>query len=266
MFYVLSKLLPLFVYPTGLVCVLLIAAVILRHRPRASAGITVVALLILGLGANRLVSMTLTRALEWRIPPLTEATRPSADALIVLGGGLRQQLAPRPSHEVGEAGDRVLYAARLYHAGVAPALIVSGGEGPLQNPGTVSEAEAMAEMLVTLGVPRDAIVLEDTARNTYENALESAELLGFRGWTRVVLVTSAMHMPRAYAAFTHQNLEVIAAPTDYLLTYSDWDFYTQRDPGVMLMNLLPKAEYLEITERAMKEIIGIFVYHLRGWL
>jgi uncharacterized SAM-binding protein YcdF (DUF218 family) len=266
MYQVFSKLLPPLIYPTGLACVLLTLALLSRHRARISASLTLAALLVVGLGANRLVSMTLLRALEWRSAPLSDAALPTAEAIVVLGGGMRQQLEPRPWHEVGEAGDRVLYAARLYQAGVAPVVIVSGGQGSLENPGLVPEASAMTDMLVALGIPRQAIIVESVSRNTYENALESARLLSAHGWTRVVLVTSAMHMPRACAVFARQGLSVIPAPTDYLLTYSDWEFYTRPDPVTMLMNLLPKAEYMEITEKAVKEIVGIAVYRLRGWL
>ncbi len=83
---------------------------------------------------------------------------------------------------------------------------------------------------------------------------------------RIVLVTSAMHMPRAYAVFRTYDLSIIPAPTDYLVTYSDWVYYRQPNLGLQLMNLLPKAEYMEMTEKALKEMIGIAVYRLRGWL
>jgi len=124
----------------------------------------------------------------------------------------------------------------------------------------------MADMLVFFGVPREAILLEDRSRNTYENAVESARILSDHGFERIVLVTSAMHMPRAYGVFRMTDLTVIPAPTDYLLTHSDWVFYRQPDLGLQLINLLPKAEYLEMTEKALKEIIGLAVYRLQGWL
>ncbi len=265
MFYTLSKILPLLIYPTGLACSLLVLALWLR-RPKYARGLIISALLVIGLGGNRLVSMVLVRALEWRHPALSETTLPSADAIVVLGGGTQQWLPPRPWHEVGEAGDRVLYAARLYRAGVAPIVVVSGGRGTLDNPGMVPEANAMQDMLVDLGVPNEAIVVEGVSRNTYENGVESARLLEAHRWRHILLVTSALHMPRAYAVFARYDLEITPAPTDYLLTHSDWDFYTQPDALVMLMNVLPKAEYLEITERVIKELIGITVYRSRGWL
>ncbi len=169
MFYALSKILPLLIYPTGLAWSPGRGALAAQAKacPRAddwrASGHRS--------GGNRLVSMALVRALEWRHPALSETTLPSADAIVVLGGGTRQWLAPRPWHEVGEAGDRVLYAARLYRAGVAPVVVVSGGQGTLDNPGTVSEANAMQDMLVDLGVPDEAIVVEGVSRNTYENRL-----------------------------------------------------------------------------------------------
>ncbi len=265
MFYGVSKILPLLIYPTGLACSLLMLALWLR-KPKSARRLVLGALLAIALGGNRLVSMTLVRALEWRHPSLSERALPSADAIVVLGGGTRQRLDPRPWHEVGEAGDRVIYAARLYRAGAAPVVVVSGGQGTLDNPGTVPEANAMQDMLVDLGVPESAIYVEGLSRNTYENGVESARLLQANGWRRVLLVTSALHMPRAYAVFARHDLEITPAPTDYLLTYSDWDFYTQPDVMIMLMNVLPKAEYMEITEKAMKELIGIAVYRLQGWL
>jgi uncharacterized SAM-binding protein YcdF (DUF218 family) len=324
MFYVLSKVLPLLIYPTGLASLLLVLSLILRRRrpPHPSRGnptpaawdaevdkvptgtpqtagarrsadapqaagarqaagapqaaeawpnlCIVAALLLIAVGGNRLVSMHLVRWLEWQVPPLSESTlaneEGAADAIVVLGGGTRQQLAPRPWHEVGEAGDRVIYAARLYQAGVAPKVLVSGAEGSLSNPGLTSESTVMADMLVFFGVPREAILLENRSRNTYENAVESAGILAAEGLNRVVLVTSAMHMPRAYGVFLKTDLTVLPAPTDYLLTHSDWVFYRQPDLGLQLINLLPKAEYLEMTEKALKELIGIAVYRLQGWL
>jgi uncharacterized SAM-binding protein YcdF (DUF218 family) len=272
MFYFLSKFLPLFVYPAGLACVLLAAALILRRRPRWVAGLITAALLVVGLGGNRLASMVLLRSLEWQHPSLTadEILRINGgdpvDAIVVLGGGARQHLAPRPANEIGEAGDRMIYAARLYRAGVAPVVLVSGGNAPLYNPGDEPESLAMAELLTFFGVPREAIVLESQSRNTYENAIESEELLDAAGMSHIVLVTSAMHMPRSYAIFKKLDLDVIPAPTDYMLTRSDWAFYTQPRPGVQVMNVIPKAEYMELTEKAMKEYIGIVVYRLRGWL
>ena len=67
--------------------------------------------------------------LEWRYLPLEPV--PTADAIVVLGGAVAPALAPRPWVEVSEAGDRILYAARLYNQAKAPKLILSGGSDHL---------------------------------------------------------------------------------------------------------------------------------------
>jgi uncharacterized SAM-binding protein YcdF (DUF218 family) len=265
-FYFLSKFLPNFIYPAGLSGICLIVALLLRRRRRAQTAVIALALIVLWLGGNRLVSMALVRSLEWRYPSLDSETLPKADAIIVLGGGTQQQLPPRPFQEVGEAGDRMIYAAHLYREGVAPMVIVSGARGPLSNPGEIPESEAMAQLLVFFGVPREAIILESVSKNTYENAVETAVLLREHNLTDLVLVTSAMHMPRSVAIFLKQELDPIPAPTDFLVTESDWDYYTQPRIEVQVLNLLPQADHLDVTSRALKEVLGMVVYRLRGWL
>jgi uncharacterized SAM-binding protein YcdF (DUF218 family) len=266
MFYYLSSFLPRLFYPTGVAIGLLVLALFAREHRRRTTSLIALALAVIWFGGNNLVSMTLVRALEWRHSPLTPAQGTRADAIVVLGGGTRAQSPPRTFHEVGEAGDRVLYAAQLYREGAAPIIVVSGAHSPGQSHAGSSEAEAMADMLVFLGVPRDRIVLEDNSHNTYENSIESGKVLAERGLYEVLLVTSALHMPRAYAVFRQQDLSVTPAPTDYMLTYADWAYYTRPDPATQLLNLLPKAEYMEVTEKAMKEMMGLIVYRLRGWL
>ena len=265
-FYFLSKFLPTLIYPAGLTCLLLVVALVLRHQDRWRNGMIVVALVTLWLGGHRVTSLALVRALEWQYPSLEPEEVPATDAIVVLGGGTQQQLAPRPTHEVGEGGDRMIYAARLYRQGVAPAIIVSGAGDPFSAPGQVPESEAMAELLVFFGVPRDAIVLESTSLNTYENGIECARILKARGMNRIVLVTSAMHMPRSVAIFEKYDLAITPAPTDYLATEPDWEYYTRLNLGVQLLNLLPRSDNLDMTSRALKEIIGTAIYGLRGWL
>jgi len=264
MFLYLSKLLPLFVYPLGLACVLLALSLWWRRQTRCSAWLVAVALAVLWLGGNRIVTMILVRSLEWRYTPLEGAVH--ADAIVVLGGATRGASYPRETHELNEAGDRLLYTARLYRQGVAPVVVVSGGNAPWVGPGGTPEAEIMAEILTVMGVPREAMILEGGSRNTYENAVESHELLNEHGFDEIVLVTSAMHMPRAYEIFVKTGLAVIPAPTDFRLTQAEWVYYTQPDVRVQLFNLLPSASDLHLTSIVLKEYIGIVIYGLQGWL
>ena len=124
-----------------------------------------------------------------------------ADAVLVLGGALG---APRPPAQphlgFGAAADRVWHAAALYRAGKARWVVLSGGSPP-GSENVAPEAEAMAEVLRALGVPASAMRLEGRSRNTLENAVLSLALVRQVGARRVLLVTSALHMPRALAVF-----------------------------------------------------------------
>ena len=221
-------------------------------------------LLILFLGGNGLVRSLVIRNLEKQYPPLDFI--PTADVILVLGGGTRHLSPPRMEHEINEAGDRLLYAARLYHQGVAPTILVSGGHAKWVGPETGSESSAMKDILTLAGVPTEAIILETLSSNTYENAVNSIEILDQLEMNKVILVTSAMHMPRAMGIFTKLKLDVIPAPTDFQVTDEDIAYAFSTDIRIQIINQLPTAYNLEWLSRAMKEYIGIIAYRMRGWL
>lgn len=129
--FFLSKLLPLFIYPLGLTCLLLVVALVCFWRqPKAAATAVFLALLVLVLGSNRGVADGLVRSLEFQNIPAGEL--PSAAAIVVLGGGTKPAFPPRPWVDLSEEGDRALYGAMLYRQGKAPWLILSGGRVPWQ--------------------------------------------------------------------------------------------------------------------------------------
>ena len=274
MFYLLSKFLPPLVYPLGLACLLIAAALWLRARPRSRVprglrtAALVVALALLWLGGNRLVAMSLLRSLEWRYLPSPElrAYSERAEVIVVLGGGTRTFEDPRPSSEVNEAGDRLLYAAQLYRRGVAPRIVLSGGSARVTGEPGPTDAQDMANVLVDIGIPREALILEATSRNTRENALQTWSILSGQGIERIVLVTSASHMPRSVRVFRRVGFDVVPAPTDFQVTQNGWAFYTRPNLWVQLYNLIPSAFHLEQTTRALKEYVGWVVYGMRGWL
>jgi uncharacterized SAM-binding protein YcdF (DUF218 family) len=264
----LSKILPLFLYPLGLACLLLGLGLLIRRRELLYTRLVTMALLVLWLGGNRIVATTLVRSLEWKhIPaPASEAEVPQADVIVVLGGATRTHAFPRPAAELGNTGSRLLHAARLYRQGAAGQVLLSGGNVPWLSSSSVPEAETMAEVLAFMGVPREAMWVEPNSRNTHENAVETKKILESQGVSRVILVTSAMHMPRSYQIFLRTGLEVTPLPADYLVSQEDWDSLFQPDPVVQLLNLLPTARCLHMTTDALKEYVGIAVYRLRGWL
>jgi uncharacterized SAM-binding protein YcdF (DUF218 family) len=123
----------------------------------------------------------------------------------------------------------------------------------------------MADILVNLGVPNSAILQDSKSLNTYQNAVNVRQIMQERGIRRVLLVTSAMHMPRSLRIFQRQGIEAIPAPTDFLITQQEIN-EPSSSPQATLLNLVPDADQLQNTTRALKEYIGTVVYHLRGWL
>lgn len=264
MFVYLSKLLPLFIYPLGIVTLLLILGLSSERRKKWHKAFLILALVTLLLGSNRWISYGLARSLEWQNLP--SETTPQDEVIVVLGGGTESGDYPRPMTEVNGAGDRVLYAAKLYHDGAAPIILVSGGNLGFSSARGDTPAEEMTDLLNMLGVPTESIWQQDQSQNTYEDALYSAELLREKEITEVILVTSAMHMPRAKALFENQGIDVIPAPTDFTVTEQNWQSVFQPSIGELVINLLPNASALDLTTTVIKEYIGLLVYHLRGWL
>jgi uncharacterized SAM-binding protein YcdF (DUF218 family) len=236
------------------------AAFLLRRRPRLRRicyGLAVATLLISG---NGWVVHRMVRALEWQyLPP---DPMPTADAILVLSGGIHAARPPRPTVEVSEAGDRVLYGAELFRRGRAPQVICTGHVGP----GTVGrrpEALDMAELMEMIGIPREKILLETEARNTHEHAVNLCPMFRERQITRVLLVTSAIHMPRSLGVFRRScpAVEYIPAPTDFRATWQlNIPWYRQA------VALLPTPNNLVDFSDATHEYLGMVYYRLRGWI
>jgi uncharacterized SAM-binding protein YcdF (DUF218 family) len=187
------------------------------------------------------------------IPPLSIEDVSEKDAIVVLGGGVGPAVAPRLYPDLNDAGDRLWHGARLYQAGVAPQVIVTGGSPPgSAGPG----APAMKTLLTDWQVPSDSILVESQSTTTYENARLTADLCRTRAIEEVVLATSAAHMRRALAAFQSTHLNVTPAPTDYRAV---------REP-LTVMSVLPEADGLSMSTTAAHEYVGYLYYQLRGWI
>jgi uncharacterized SAM-binding protein YcdF (DUF218 family) len=256
MFLFLSKLLPLFIYPVGFASLMLVIALFsLWKRPRRAAIAIFLALAAIFLPSNTWVSNSLVYSLESRYVP---TTIPTTQAIVVLGGGVRPPVPPRPWVDLSDAGDRPLYGAKLYLQGKAPWLILSGGRIEWQGGGDSSEADDMAQLVHAMGVPFSAILEDPTSLTTRENAVN-------RNIEEVLLVTSAMHMPRSMAIFKKLGMNAIAAPTDFLVSNQEL-----REPQgtiqAIILNLIPDADNIERFTRAQKEYVGMVIYWLRGWV
>lgn len=258
MFIFLSKLLAPLVYPLGVAATLWVVGIALHIRGKAWLGQRcVLAGVVVALCfSNPLVGEALLGSLENDYAPAPVDSYPVVDAIVVLGGMTAAPRPPRLHVEVGDAFDRLLHGLRLLRAGRAQALVLTGGVISYLAGSNMSEAERMAALATEYGVSADQMLLETRSRNTHENALFVAQRLRERGWQRVLLVTSASHMRRGVGVFERQGIDVIAAPTDFVVV----------DRPFSPMRLMPDVDALQASSRAFKEYVGIFVYWLRDYL
>jgi uncharacterized SAM-binding protein YcdF (DUF218 family) len=130
-----------------------------------------------------------------------------AGAIVVLGGGVWK----------GDMLDdaslrRTVFGIELYKRDLAPILVFSGparSDGP-----TRSEAAIRAELALGMGVPRNAIVIDEKSNTTNEESIGISHLLTMRGIQSILLVTDSLHMRRADYLFKRVGMGVYPAPSD----------------------------------------------------
>jgi len=253
----LAKSLPLFVYPVGLTILLALLGWFLALRGRRGLGLSslICGIGILWISATPLVAAYFYGMLEQRFPPMAVSAAPQKDAVIVLGGAVGQPLPPRVTSELTDASDRVLAAARLYRAGKAGKVLVAAGNQPWIADAE-PEAELIRDLLMEWGVLEKDIVLDVASINTYQNAKNAGALMNAHGLKNALLVTSASHMPRAYAVFEKAGVDVLPFSVDVSVVRGKNNIF----------DWLPSVGALDLSTRAMREWLGMLVYWWRGWV
>lgn len=172
---------------------------------------------------------------------------PSADAIVVLGGGVglhKKCGAP----EMFGAADRVWQGAKLYKAGKAPIVVVSGSD----------VMNSTAPILRDFGVPEEAMRGFSSARNTEEESkmIYASLSSGVQGSKpRILLVTSAWHMRRAKLLFDRAGFDVIPAPTDFEMSCA-------MEQPIKVEDFFPSADTLMRNSYAIREWVGSIGYRL----
>jgi uncharacterized SAM-binding protein YcdF (DUF218 family) len=131
--------------------------------------------------------------------PLDAPVDAPVDAVVVLGAAMAAPGVPGPA-----LVRRLEHGVRVLTARGAGYLVVSGGVvGP-----PPAEAQMMGELARARGVAASRILVEDQARNTFENAVFSGRIIRAHGWSRVIVVTDAFHLRRALFVFRRIGLAV----------------------------------------------------------
>lgn len=249
-FFSLSKIFWFFAAPDHLMVFMLIFAIFalwVGWRKLGATLLTVnlllwIALIFMPLGD------ALLRPLESRFPQ-PDLSQLEVEGVIVLGGGeLAEESVVWGVPQFNAAAERVMAIPALARELPAANIVFTGGSGSALRP-DFKGADAVETYLQQLGI-RDRVMLESDSRNTYENALFSAKLLGGVPKGNWLLVTSAYHMPRSVGIFRKQGWNVIAFPVDY---YSLTSTGLRNDPKLW--------QNLRDLHTAVREWIGLAVYY-----
>lgn len=253
--FFLSKMIDALIAPINLLFVLLCALSVLGFtRWRGGLRPLLVALVaVLALIAITPWPSLLMQPLEDRYPP--PQALPRVDGIIVLGGAINPALsAQRGQPSLNGAAERMTTLIALGRTYPKARIIFSGGSGSVRYPER-KEAVAARQLLAEQGFDVDRVMFEDQSRNTRENALFSQAQAKPAAGEVWLLVTSALHMPRAMGCFAAVGWPTVAYPVDYQTGGGDdwhWDF----DLGGGLLVLAVAGH----------EWLGLLYYDLRGWI
>lgn len=249
--YYLNKIVGCMMNPIAVTLIVIIIGMVLgaKGRKRLALGFVGGGVLWLWLWSTPVLYRWVGLGLEREWPVVLAEDAPKADAIVILGGGMGANTNVYKYAEMWGGADRVWHAARLWKAGKAPFVITSG----------TGDRESTVPLLKDLGIPESAIIVEDKARNTEENAKFVETVLSTKNAksAKILLVTSAWHMRRSVLMFKKYapNLEIIPAATDY-------EALVRTGNGFSLKDLIPSPDCLAANAYCFKEYIGYWGYRL----
>ena len=242
----LHKILPLIVSPLFLIIFLIILGTIIKSKK-----ITLFGVVILIFCSLPIISSKLINYLEKDYILEDALTIDNADAIVVLSGMIKTiKVNDKLKYEFGGGVDRILSGIDLFKNNKASLLILTKGQLPWSL--GMPEGEYLKEFAIKFGVPEESILLTDNVQNTDQEAKSVKKLLNSND-AKVILITSAFHMPRAKKVFEASNIKVIPFAVDFINSHQKLTF----------MSFIPSADALSGTSLFVREMIGRLYYNLK---
>jgi uncharacterized SAM-binding protein YcdF (DUF218 family) len=174
-----------------------------------------------------------------------------ADSIVVLSGMIKTiNSKDGLDYEFGEASDRIFAGINLFKEKKAPKLILTRGQLPWSV--GIPEGEYLKKIAITNGISENSILLTENVENTDQEAKAIKKLLSEDN-PKVLLVTSAFHMPRAQKVFEAAGINVVPFPVDFQKGLSKITF----------MSFMPSANALSETSFFVREMMGRIYYNLK---
>ncbi len=249
--FVIGKLLTIVLLPTAFMVICAAAGLLLRRwllgRILLAAGVGALALCLL-----LPVDDWVDRPLEDRFPQLTDPPA-RVDGIVLLGGAIDDVTSKdRNTPTLTSAGNRITSFVQLARRYPDARLVFTGGSGALEQ-GVANEADYTRILLDQLGIPPTRVLFEDRSRTTRENAVLTQALVHPQPGQTWLLVTSAVHMPRAIGVFRAIGWDMTAWPVGY---------QTRDHLPLWQLSLGTKLAALDA---GAHEWMGLLAYWLRGW-
>ena len=248
MFFVLSKIFYFLILPFSWIVILLLYSFVTRSNRIRRSLIRSSAILLI-IFSNPWISNISLGLLETKPLNILKPT----DIGIVLTGITETGINVSNQTQLSEGADRLTEAIRLLNEGYIRRILISGGAADIHHPNQ-NEGLELYRLAISLGVNPENIIHENRSRNTYENALYSKSHLA--QYNEVpLLITSAFHMPRAFACFKKQGIAVTRYPVDYRSSSKfQWDYLVPSVPALQNWNIIAK------------ELTGSIVYRAMGYI
>ena len=242
----LHKILPLIFSPLILIIILIVWGLIFGSKKISSSGI-----IILIICSTPIISQKLIAYLESDYQLKKPSDVKSANAVVVLSGMLRTIKTKNGlSYEWGEGVDRIFAGINLLQLKKAPTLILTRGKMPWSM--GLPEGEYLRDVAIKYGVPEENILLTENVENTDQEAKAIKKLFSIDN-PKIILVTSAFHMPRALIVFEAAGINAIPFPVDF-----------RRGSGKPnYMSFIPSAGSFAGTSYFVREMIGRIYYNLK---
>ena len=242
----LSKLLPHLLYPITIILFLLIWAVVSKRRLPA-----ILAMLLLLITSSPIVSNQMIAYIDGQEPKKSIEDFNVADSIVVLSGMISPIMTNQGiGYEWGDP-DRFFGGVELIKAGKAKTIIFTGGIRPWQTK-IKPEGQILAKFAEEFGVPISEIIVTKDVLNTQDEARAVRELLTQNNTNKIILVTSAFHMPRASKLFQKEGIEVQTYSVDYKTDITD----------ITPIDFLPSADAFYMFQLSLRELIGRAYYRL----
>jgi len=250
--FLLGKLFLLLIKPLTWAIVLLLIA-ILSKNPKRKKRTLMAAFVLLFFFSNPFFFRILAR--EYEEKPVVLNSDEKYQAGIVLGGFVSYNVKTNEAF-FNPASDRFIETALLYKKGNIEKIIIAAGNGYVVKH-NFQEASFIKDQLVQLGIPQENIFTDGLSRNTYENAVNSKRIsdsLHLNG--PLLLISSAMHLPRVEKSFIKQKLDIRSYPCDFMTRGGANNFWEDY--------LVPSSLTLNDWDIFLKELFGIAIYKIVG--